>query len=182
MPDLNDLKESLANLTDSIIRTERQSHAGIVVTITSILEYDLERSIKWKFRPLNKAMKKRLFDSAYAPIGTFAAKIDIAYALDITSDAVHQELNKMRKIRNEFAHTTKPLSLDTEPIKALFLTLARPPGITGSYLQQFAQCGVVLDDYLEAFLIRMGETEDLRVLEQKPLEVVEATAHLPSRD
>jgi len=94
MPDLNDLKESLANLTESIIRTERQSHAAIVVTITSILEYDLERSIKWKFRPLNKAMKKRLFDSAYAPIGTFAAKIDIAYALDITSDAVHQELIK----------------------------------------------------------------------------------------
>jgi hypothetical protein len=106
-----------------------------------------------------------LFD-AYGPINTFAAKIDIAYALDITNDATHQELNKMRKIRNEFAHAKKSLSLDTEPIKTLFHTLVRPPGITGSYLQQFVQCGVVLDDYLEAFLVRMGETKDLRVLEK----------------
>jgi hypothetical protein len=160
-----DLRESFAKLTESLIRTERQSHAAIVVRLTSIIEYDLERSIKWKFRPLNKEMNSRLFD-AYGPINTFAAKIDIAYALDITNDGTHQELNKMRKIRNEIAHPKKSLSLDTEPIKTLFHTLVRPPGITGSYLQQFVQCGVVLDDYLEAFLVRMGETKDLRVLEK----------------
>ena len=27
---------------------------------------------KWKLRPLKKNMKERLFDNAYAPIGTFA--------------------------------------------------------------------------------------------------------------
>jgi hypothetical protein len=118
-------------------------------------------------------MKKRLFDSAYAPISTFAAKIDIAYALDITTDAIHQELNKIRKIPNEFAHTTKPLSLDTEPIKTLFYTLARRPSITGNYLQQFVECSAVLDNYLEVFLARVGETEDLLVLGHKPLEIVE---------
>src|SRR6476620_10221674 len=159
-----DLKEAFATLAESIIRSEKQGHAAVVIRLTSLIEYDLERSIKLKLRPLNKAMNERLFSSAYAPFGTFAAKIDIAYALNITSDAIHQELNKMRKIRNEFAHTRKSLSLDTEPIKTLFYTLVRPPGITGSYVQQFVQCGVVLDDYLEAFLARMGETEDLRVL------------------
>jgi hypothetical protein len=167
---MSDLKASFTKLTESIIRTERQSHAAIVITLTSIIAYDLERSIKWKFRPLNKAMRERLFEG-YGPISTFAAKIDIAYALDITNDAIHQELNKMRNIRNKFAHTKKSLSLDTEPIKTLFYTLVRPPGVTGSYLQQFVQCGVVIDDYLEASLVRMGETEDLRVLEQKPLEI-----------
>jgi hypothetical protein len=146
----------------------REYCGRIVVRVTSIIEYDLERSIKWKFRPLNTKMNGRLF-GAYGPINTFAAKIDVAYGLDITNDATHQELHKMRKIRNAFAHTKKELSLDTEPIKKLFYTLVRPPGITGSYLQQFVQCGFVLDDYLEAFLVRMGEMRDLRVLENKPL-------------
>jgi hypothetical protein len=36
-----DLKESFAKLAESIIRTERQSHAAIVIRVTSIIEYDL---------------------------------------------------------------------------------------------------------------------------------------------
>jgi hypothetical protein len=167
-----DLKEAFAKLAESIIRSEKQGHAAIVVRMTSILEYDLERSIKWKLRPLNKEMRKRLFE-AYGPLSTFAAKIDFAYGLDITTDAIHKELNTMKKIRNNFAHTKQSLSLDAEPIKTLFLELKRPPDVTGTYVQQFVQCGVVLDNYLEAFLFRMGETNDLRLLDKKVLEIVE---------
>jgi hypothetical protein len=128
-----DLKEAFAKLADSVIRSERQGHAAIVMRLTSMLEFDLERSIKWKLRPLNKEMRKRLFDG-YGPLSTFAAKIDFAYALDITTDAIHKELNTMKKIRNNFAHTKQFLSLDEEPIKTLFLELKRPPDVTGTYV------------------------------------------------
>jgi hypothetical protein len=158
-----DLQEAITQFANSIIRSERQGHAAMVMRITSILEYDLERSIKWEFRLLNKQMSDRLFGIS-RPLGTFAAKIDIAYALEITTDDIHAELNIMRRIRNEFAHAKHSLSLDQEPIKTLFNKLKRPPGITGSYLQQFVKCGLVLDDFLEAFLVEMGETNDLRVL------------------
>jgi hypothetical protein len=43
-------------------------------------------------------MSDRLF-GLYRPLSTFAAKIDIAYALEITTDDIHAELNIMRKIR-----------------------------------------------------------------------------------
>jgi hypothetical protein len=88
-----DLKEAFAKLADSVIRSERQGHAAIVVQLTSILEFDLDRSIRWKLRPLNKEMRKRLFDG-YGPLSTFAGKIDFAFALDITTDAIHKELNE----------------------------------------------------------------------------------------
>jgi hypothetical protein len=55
----------------------------------------------------------------------------------------------------------------------MFLELKRPPDVTGTYVQQFVQCGVVLDNYLEAFLFRMGETNDLRLLDNKVLQIVE---------
>jgi DNA-binding MltR family transcriptional regulator len=112
-------------------------------------------------------MKKRLFD-AYGPVSTFAAKIDLAFALGITTEAIHQELNKMRRIRNAFAHTKDGVSLDTEPVKAMFYTLARPADIAGSYLEQFTKCGVLIDDHLEAYLVSKGETEDLRLLKTPP--------------
>jgi hypothetical protein len=158
-----DLKEAFTQLANSIIRSERQGHAAVVMRMTSILEYDLERSIKWEFRSLNKQMSDRLF-GLYRPLSTFAAKIDIAYALEITTDDIHAELNIMRRIRNEFAHTKHSLSLDLDPIKTLFNKLKRPASITGSYLHQFVKCALVLDDHLEAFLVEMGETNDLRAL------------------
>jgi hypothetical protein len=97
----------------------------------------------------------------------------LACALDITTDAIDKELTTMRRIRNKFAHSKERLSLDEEPIRTLFYELKRPLESTGSYVQQFVQCGVVLDDYLEAFLYRMGEREDLRIIDGKPIDVIE---------
>jgi hypothetical protein len=41
--------------------------------------------------------------------------------------------------------------------------------MTGSYLDQFVKCGLAVDDHLENYLIKMGETEELRAL-KKPTE------------
>ena len=157
-------------LANAFIRAERQSHSAIVFHAIAILEYDLERCLKRSFRELNADMQKRLF-GAYGPVGTFAAKIDMAYALGITTDEVHAELDKFRKIRNVFAHKRGPLSLDTEPVKELFYKFKRPPGITGSYLEQFVKCMTIIDDHLERYLVSKGETEDLRALQ--PAELIE---------
>jgi len=116
-----DLAEAFGNLAKSIAQSEKRSHAAFVVRLTSVLEFDLERCIKWKFRALNKDMNNRLFEG-YGPLSTFAAKIDVAYALDITTDAIHRELNLMRRIRNNFAHSKDALSLDQEPIKKCFMS------------------------------------------------------------
>jgi hypothetical protein len=150
-------------LGESILALGRQGHASIVMMLTSTIEYDLERCLLLAFRPLNKELKNRLF-GAYGPVGTFAAKIDIAYALGITTEAIHIELNKMRRIRNAFAHSKRGLSLDTEPVKTMFYSLVRPAGISGTYLEQFVKCGVVIDDHLEAYLVSKGEIEDLRAV------------------
>jgi DNA-binding MltR family transcriptional regulator len=164
MPDLD---KATSSLGDAINALRRQGHGSIVMQATAILEYDLERCLVRKFRPLNSELKKRLFD-AYGPLSTFAAKIDLAFALDIMAEAAHKELHKMRKIRNAFAHSKKGLSLETEPIKALFYTLARPAGITGTYVEQFVKCVEVIDNELEAYLVSMGETEDVdRALKRK---------------
>ena len=56
-----DLKATASNLADALIRTSRMPHAAAVVASAAILDHDLERAIKTKFRPLNKKMNGRLF-------------------------------------------------------------------------------------------------------------------------
>ena len=155
-----DIKEAAEKLTDALIRSHRMSHTSVVATSASILNIDLERCIKLRLRPLNKAMTRRLFGT-YCPLSTFAAKIDVAYALDITTDAIHVKLSKIRKIRNLFAHSTSILSLDKEPIRPLFNSLARPPKTKGTYSEVFVACITSLDDFLENYMIRMGVTDGL---------------------
>jgi hypothetical protein len=168
---MSDAEPTLAEL---FLKAHQESHASIVLRLVAVLEYDLERCLKRRFRKLNGKMQKRLFGT-YGPASTFAAKIDLAYALDITTDETHAELNKFRQIRNVFAHNKGRVSLDMEPIKTMFYTLKRPPGMTGSYSDQFVKCVIAVDDHLEAYLVRMGETEDLRAL-KKPAETIERSA------
>lgn len=52
------------------------------------------------------------------PLETFSSKIDMAYMLALISPAVRKDLHLLRKIRNEFAHTAKPLELTEHRIKS----------------------------------------------------------------
>jgi hypothetical protein len=53
-------------------------------------------------RPLDKKLAGRLF-KGYGPLSSFSAKIDLAYALKVTTLEIHNELHKIRDIRNAFA-------------------------------------------------------------------------------
>jgi hypothetical protein len=147
-------------LGESIIRSYQMSHAAVVVTSAAILDQLLERAIKAKMPTVSGKLAKSIFDDR-GPLNTFSAKIDMAHALDITSQAIHIELQKIRKMRNMFSHSDKILSLDVEPMRKLFYELKRPAGITGNYGQQFVACVTIISDFLELYLIRMGITDDI---------------------
>jgi hypothetical protein len=160
--------EAIKKISEGFTAGHRMTHAAVVVTAAAILDQALERALKTQMPGLTKNLAKKLFDD-FGPLSSFAAKIDLAHALGITSDFVHAELGKIRKMRNLFSHSEKLLSLDTEPVKTLFYALKRPPGVTGNYPEQFMACVLVLDNFLEKFLFRMGMTQDLsfRWMEQK---------------
>ncbi len=50
-------------------------------------------------------------------VGTFGARIELAYALGLVSSAVHDDLNIIRKIRNVCAHRHHPASFHTPEIR-----------------------------------------------------------------
>ena len=80
MPDLD---ETIDKLVKGIQHSHRMSHGSVVITAAAILDRLLQRAIKTKMRVLSNKLSKRLFED-YGPLGTFAAKIDVAYAMHIT--------------------------------------------------------------------------------------------------
>jgi hypothetical protein len=155
-----DFAETLDKISKGFLHGHRMTHAGVVVTAAAILDHIIERAIKTKMPTLSQNLSKKLFED-FGPLSSFSAKIDLAHALDITSAAIHSELGKIRKIRNEFSHSQKLLSLDVDPIRPLFDGLTRPPGAAGNYAEVFLACVNSLCDYLEEYLLRMGITDDL---------------------
>ena len=63
-----------------------------------------------------KVVEKILGADPYAPLGTFSARIDLAYLMGLVSRSARRELHLIRKIRNRFAHEYTPLTLNDPEI------------------------------------------------------------------
>src|SRR5881398_134541 len=96
--------ENLDDLRQKIRHVGEQTHAGMALVAAAVLEDELLLALLTKMRPLNKALYDRLFEG-YGPLRSFAAKIDLSYALKIVNRQQYDDLNTVRKIRNQFAHS-----------------------------------------------------------------------------
>ena len=97
----------------------------------------------------------------YGPLNSFAAKIDIAFALGITTKFIHDELNKFRDLRNEMAHPKQLLTFEAPEVQSLVGQLS---GIErdGKDAERIVLAHAeMLQGYLDAFLVRMGASEDV---------------------
>jgi DNA-binding MltR family transcriptional regulator len=158
---MTNLDETFENLAKSLIASRKNSHTMVVVVGTALLEELLGQAIKGKLRPITTKFEERLFDN-YGPFSSFSARIDVAYALDILTDDIFAELNKLRRIRNKFAHSGERLSLEEEPILSLFNLLKRDKSKSVPYAEAFMECVGAIARYLLAFLERAGISDEAK--------------------
>lgn len=78
------------------------------ILAASDFEVTLQNEIAAKFVRLNREIRDALF-SGYGPLSTFAAKIDIGYALGLYGKQTRIALKSVKRIRNNFAHADKPI-------------------------------------------------------------------------
>jgi len=71
----------------------------------NLLEYMLKQAITTKFIRLGNEHLESIFsDGGNGPLSTFSAKIKLAYALGIVSAETRLQIERVREIRNHFAH------------------------------------------------------------------------------
>jgi DNA-binding MltR family transcriptional regulator len=80
----------------------KESDRGAALICAAMLDDILEKTLA-AFLIDNKDSKK-LFTGFNAPLGTFSARILAAYSLGLISEEEYDECNRIRLIRNEFAH------------------------------------------------------------------------------
>jgi DNA-binding MltR family transcriptional regulator len=83
-----------------------ESDRGCVLVGAAILERRLEDIFRHVFdrNGIAKKLQDALFD-ANGPLGTFSSKAKLAYSLGLIPKNTYEDLDAVRRIRNDFAHS-----------------------------------------------------------------------------
>ena len=113
-------------------------HASDRVAAISCVAY-LDDTLGWalsaRFVARGKQWEARVFSGPDAPLGTLSAKIRLGYALGLYGPMTCADLDLIRAIRNDFAHTALPLSFADAGIsgKVSRLKTPLPRGLGGPF-------------------------------------------------
>ena len=113
----DEFKAANPHLKDFLLfldKLREESPRGMVLISCGFLEEQL-RQVLLSFFAENK-QHAGLVDGGSAPIGTFSARIATCHALTLINDDERHDLDQLRKIRNEFAHSMQA-SFDLQNIK-----------------------------------------------------------------
>ena len=85
------------------------------IVVTSMLARVLEHVILARLMIVEKDRILPLFESD-GPLSTFHGNINFAFALQLISETVRDDLGVIRRVRNAFAHSILPLTFKTEEV------------------------------------------------------------------
>jgi hypothetical protein len=104
--------------------SEESDRARVIVVACWIEEF-LKVKLMNKFSKGNAEARKALF-SENGPFATFSAKINAAFCAGWIDSDVYHDIQVIRKLRNVFAHSYNPVSLEEEETRNLIQSLRVP--------------------------------------------------------
>lgn len=121
MSNLTSLK--MANTFTSLMHElEAESHRGAIVLAASWLDDQLTQLLKGFLCPPADNARDELLRVSGA-LGSFSVKIELAYRLGLLRKDVYRSLHIVRRLRNDFAHLTAKLDLDSPSVRDRVTTL-----------------------------------------------------------
>jgi DNA-binding MltR family transcriptional regulator len=112
---------SFKQLRQFIMTLNEESDRGAALVAAEVLSDALGSLIKSKLVS-DKKLIQVAFSTAGA-FGAFSARIDHAFLLGLLPEALRKDLHLLRRIRNEFAHSTDLKSFETHSIKSRCMEL-----------------------------------------------------------
>ena len=112
------LRKAIKDVLDYQIALSEESDRAAAILAAADFEDWLAERITSKFVDLDQDLHNSLLGT-YGPLSSFSAKVDIAFALGLYDQNIHKGLHTVRKIRNKFAHLSKPIKFHDNAIKDL---------------------------------------------------------------
>jgi DNA-binding MltR family transcriptional regulator len=137
---LNILKKHIENLEKRLtkeyletlkkifrLRSElnKESDRGCILMATSFLEYELKRLFEYYLIGNKKNHEEML--TGQGGLATFSSRIKLAYSLGLISRITMDDLNIIKKVRNDCGHNYEPISFEDQSIKQRIYSLKSSP-------------------------------------------------------
>lgn len=100
----------------------KESDRGCALVAAAYLENEINELLSSFFVKQGVRARAALFDFN-GPVGTFSSKIKMSTALGLIPEEIHNSLDLIRKMRNEFAHLHEPLDFDSPKIRQQVISL-----------------------------------------------------------
>jgi len=97
-------------------RLSEESDRGCALMAAAYLDEELKKLLQKSFVNDKKIYNEILDHSA--PLGSFSARIDLAYLLGLISKKSRRDLHLIRKVRNAFGHSSQKLTFADRAIAA----------------------------------------------------------------
>jgi DNA-binding MltR family transcriptional regulator len=119
---LGEIRRKAAEIAEMIRDIGKATDTAYVIVTATALENLLEQALLTNMRDLSATAYSDLF-KGYGPLSSFAAKIDLAFALKIIDREVKSGLHVVRDIRNKFAHAMTLAHFDKPELAEVFQKL-----------------------------------------------------------
>jgi DNA-binding MltR family transcriptional regulator len=118
-------KEAAAHW-DTVLAREfkAESDRASVILAAALLDSALETLLRAALVPTS-ASEDPLFEGSNAPLGTFSARIEMAYRIGLTDANFSRNLHLVRKIRNDFAHNVAGCAFSDSSVMSRLTELRR---------------------------------------------------------
>jgi DNA-binding MltR family transcriptional regulator len=100
---------------------QQLSEQGAAIVFTSVVDETLAALLRDFFVNHPKTVDKMLEDPG--PLSSFGVRIELAFLLGLITSRERRMLNLIRRIRNDFAHSTDRVSFSQSPIRERSLEL-----------------------------------------------------------
>lgn len=117
-----------------------------------LMAADLESTLEFAIIIRLKRNDEKTIDNLISrdgPLSSFSAKIHLAYAMGLVDDDAFNDINIIRRVRNAFAHSPRPIDFSEEVIANECARLRRPATAPTSYPQSDGLdniCAALADD------------------------------------
>jgi DNA-binding MltR family transcriptional regulator len=175
---LSELGERTALFNKTVEELSIHRDRELAIVASSLMDDVLKDLLLSCIVDISENHKKSLFDIS-APLGTFSARINLSGAFGFISKKQRDDLNCIRNIRNEFAHSYTGHSFSDEPMKSLCGSLKLVSSKNYAKLREgFAAHDEMLETsvgeaYVHGKLIEIAVTDENQnaILWVRPLEV-----------
>lgn len=113
-----DHAEDLARFVEEL---KKETDRGLPLVGTALIDEKLRDTLESFF--ISKKSAHKLLDDFNSPLGTLSSRLEACFALGLIDDHEYSEINLLRKVRNEFAHSKHGLSFKNEKIVGYCSTL-----------------------------------------------------------